>query len=227
MVRASTTLSWVLMWSIWLFDVHANLPLPLPSECPLHTTSGHLSHALLPPQEAPWEVLSAHRTSIQTWQEQRSNHGWSHSEGSLREVYRTYWVLCPPTLLRTFIPAFFLDNAYRFEKPSPLFHHMDDLKAVLLNYFLINWLSCCQARSLKADSFTVWLAYYSGQLWQIVNIYKDNVEKARVQRGTIPDPGSTFALAYKEANAGIDLHTETSRETFVTPVSPKFVMLCT
>lgn len=107
--------------------------------------SRHVSQALLAPtgdslgRNWPFSLLT----------EQASKHDHNnvattgnHSCRSLGEVQGTaaFGILLTPTLLNTLIPAFSPDNAYHFEKPSPLLHHMDNLKAVLLNYLLINWL---------------------------------------------------------------------------------------
>lgn len=154
MVRASATLPWFPTWSTWLCGACANLPLPstIWTSTPFYTWA-------LKPCSPPTNRTLPRKFSLPT--EQASKHDKNgtpitgdRSDGSLREVYRTdeFFVLLPSTLLHTFIPAFSLDNAYHFEKPNPLLHHMDDWKAILLNYFLINWLSCCHARSLKAES---------------------------------------------------------------------------
>lgn len=154
MVRASDTLPWFPMWSTWLFGVYANLPLP----STIWTSTSYSIWALRPcsPPTTGDSLGSSHCP-----QSKHSNMTRTALQPlviTLRGAWERFieptefFVLLTPTLLRTFIPAFSLDNAYGFEKPNPLLHHMDDLKAVLLNCFLINWLSGCQARSLKAES---------------------------------------------------------------------------
>lgn len=154
MVRASATCPWFPIGPHG-FAVHVQTFLYLlPSERPFHTTSGHLSHALLPPTGD--SLGSSH--CPQSKHPNMTRMALQSLLIALMGAWERFieptelFVLLTPTLLRTFIPAFSLDNAYRFEKPNPLLHHMDDWKAVLLNYFLINWLTCCQARSLKAES---------------------------------------------------------------------------
>lgn len=126
-----------------------------------HTWSRHSNQALLPPTG---DSLGGNWPSSLP-AEQACKPDLSNSPtvgdrcgGSLWDVQglADFWFLLTPTLLNTLrlIPAFTPDNAYHFKKPSALLHHVDDLKAVLLNYLLINWLSSCQVRSLEAESLS-------------------------------------------------------------------------
>jgi hypothetical protein len=135
-----------------LCNICGNLLLLLPPQWPLHAGSEHVSWVLCPPTGDSLEETShstAHRASIPK-QLTSSN----HSHESLGEVYRTA-ELCifshPHCELYSYLH-------FRRQYPSlqkalnPLLQHVDDLKAVLLNYLLINWLTCCQVRLLEAES---------------------------------------------------------------------------
>lgn len=70
-------------------------------------------------------------------------------------------------------------------------------------------------------------AYYSDQLEQTVNIYKDNVEKARASREPLPTQALRLLLHLSEAADGTDLHIKARGGTSVKSVSPKCIVLCT
>lgn len=128
-----------------------------PAERPPHTRSGHLSQALPPPAG---DFLGRKRPfSLPT--KQASKHDQNNppaigdcSCGSLGKAPRTAEIcsLLTPTRLNTHTCISPRQCLSLWKAQNSLLYHVEDLKARSLNYLLINWLSCCQARLLEAES---------------------------------------------------------------------------
>ena len=151
-VPSLAMLSLGLMWPMWLCNICRNLLLIPPPQWPLHAWSEHVIWVPCPPTGDSLEETShstAYRASIPKWLT------------TVTTLMRTWgmftWQLSSASFSH---PHCELYSYLHYHKQYPslqkalntLLQHVDDLKAVLLNYLLINWLSCCQVRLLEAES---------------------------------------------------------------------------